>query len=84
MLNVLNVSDSNLYRFISWLMVPRRLCFVQSAAGVGLRILLLSSHLTGAAAAHMTKQQLPHTCSTPVLLKRHGSMYWVGQESNRD
>lgn len=30
------------------------------------RILLLSSHLTAAAAAHMTKQQLPHTCSTPA------------------
>lgn len=56
----------SLHRLISWLMVPRWSELSNQLQGAGPRILLLSSHLTAAAAAHMTKQQLPHTCSTPA------------------
>jgi len=42
-----------------------------------------SSHLTAAAAAHMTKQQLPHTCSTPaegVASETMLILFWAGQQ----
>lgn len=63
---------------MSWWMVPNTCELSNELRGAGARILLLSSHLTAAAAAHMTKQQLPHTCSTPAEAVPRGHRTGLG------